>query len=114
VDVGASVDGIIISNNNFYKAATGAIFLDDFGGSFDNVIATNYFASGITTRITGSRSATTIAGNIVGYAAAAPTTGTFKQGDIFFNTGATSAGFAGWICTVAGTPGTWKTFGVIS
>jgi hypothetical protein len=114
VNVGPSVDGIIISNNNFYKAVTGAINLDDFGGSFDNVIATNYFASGITTRISGSRSATTIAGNIVGYAAAAPTTGTFKQGDIFFNTGATSAGFAGWICTVAGTPGTWKTFGVIS
>lgn len=45
---------------------------------------------------------------------AAPTTGTWQQGDIVWNSGATAGGFAGWICTTAGTPGTWKTFGVIS
>lgn len=45
---------------------------------------------------------------------AAPTTGTWSQGDIVWNVTATAGGFAGWICTTAGTPGTWKTFGVIS
>jgi hypothetical protein len=45
---------------------------------------------------------------------AAPTTGTWQQGDIVWNASATAGGFAGWICTTAGTPGTWKTFGVIS
>ena len=44
----------------------------------------------------------------------APTTGTWQQGDIVWNVFATAGGFAGWICTTAGTPGTWKTFGVIA
>jgi hypothetical protein len=48
------------------------------------------------------------------YNTAAPTTGTWKQGDIVYNTTPTSAGYVGWVCTVAGTPGTWKTFGLIS
>jgi len=45
---------------------------------------------------------------------AAPTTGAWAQGDIVWNISPTSGGFAGWICTVAGTPGTWRTFGLIS
>lgn len=45
---------------------------------------------------------------------AAPTTGTYKRGDIFYNSNPTSGGYIGWVCTIAGTPGTWKTFGVIS
>ena len=45
---------------------------------------------------------------------AAPTSGTYQQGDIFYNSAPASAGYIGWVCTVAGTPGTWKTFGLIS
>lgn len=45
---------------------------------------------------------------------AAPTTGTWQQGDILWNATASAGGFAGWICVTAGTPGTWKTFGAIS
>ena len=47
-------------------------------------------------------------------ATAAPTTGTFAQGDVVKNSAPVEAGTAGskyvvthWICTVAGTPGTW-------
>lgn len=47
-------------------------------------------------------------------AAAAPTTGTWKQGDFVWNTAPAEAGSAsskyvviGWVCTVSGTPGTW-------
>lgn len=43
-----------------------------------------------------------------------PTTGLWNQGDIIWNSAPTSGGYAGWICTVSGTPGTWKTFGLIS
>jgi parallel beta-helix repeat protein len=39
--------------------------------------------------------------------------GTFRQGDIIFNVGAAASGKAGWICTTAGNPGTWKPFGAI-
>jgi hypothetical protein len=49
-----------------------------------------------------------------GWASAAPTTGTYSVGQIVLNSTPASAGFIGFVCTVAGTPGTWKTFGLIS
>lgn len=52
--------------------------------------------------------------NIKLYQAAAPASGTWRVGDIVYNSAPTSAGYIGWVCTVAGTPGTWKTFGLIS
>jgi hypothetical protein len=57
---------------------------------------------------------TNYGGNTVTYGSAAPTDGTWKQGDIVFNTGAAASGTVGWVCTSAGGPGTWKTFGTIA
>lgn len=48
------------------------------------------------------------------FAAVIPAAGTWSRGQVVWNSAATSGGFAGWICTVAGSPGTWKTFGAIS
>ncbi len=45
---------------------------------------------------------------------AVPSTGTWKVGDIVYAPTPASAGYIGSVCTVAGTPGTWKTFGLIS
>lgn len=46
-------------------------------------------------------------GNTVKFGSAAPTTGTYKVGDIVINnTPVAGAAFA-WSCSVAGTPGTW-------
>lgn len=42
------------------------------------------------------------------FGAAAPTTGTYKLGDIVLNTAPTAGGTFAWSCTAAGTPGTWK------
>ena len=49
-----------------------------------------------------------------GATTAAPTTGTWKQGDFVKNSAPVEAGAAsskyvifGWMCTVSGTPGTW-------
>jgi len=39
---------------------------------------------------------------------AAPTAGTWKRGDIVWNTTPSAAGDPGWACVTAGTPGTWK------
>ena len=54
--------------------------------------------------------------NRITFGSAAPTASTWKQGDVCFNTGATASATAGagWICTTAGTPGTWKGFGTIA
>lgn len=48
------------------------------------------------------------------YGTNAPTSGRWAQGDIVYNTTPSASGFVGWVCTSAGTPGTWKTFGAIS
>jgi hypothetical protein len=42
-----------------------------------------------------------------------PATGTWNKGDIIYNDLTVSTIYTGWICTVAGTPGTWKGFGLI-
>ncbi len=44
----------------------------------------------------------------------ASSTATATQGDIIYNTLPISGGYTGWICTVSGTPGTWRTFGLIT
>lgn len=54
-----------------------------------------------------------LGGKKIVYGAAAPAAGWWDQGDICFNTGAAAGGKVGWVCVTAGTPGTWKAFGVI-
>lgn len=49
-----------------------------------------------------------------GAMSAAPTTGTWQQGDIVWHSAPTSGGNIGWVCTTAGTPGTWKAWGTIA
>jgi hypothetical protein len=45
---------------------------------------------------------------------AAPVTGTWPYGWIRYNNAPIAGGNLGWVCTVAGTPGTWKEWGIIS
>ncbi len=51
---------------------------------------------------------------VMSYAAAAPTTGTWQRGDIVFNIEPVASGFVGWVCMQGGSPGVWKAFGAIS
>ena len=43
----------------------------------------------------------------------APTSGTFRQGDIVWNENPVPTGYVGWICVREGTPGEWKPFAQI-
>jgi hypothetical protein len=45
---------------------------------------------------------------------AAPLISTWAVGDVVYNSAPTSGGYIGFVCTVAGTPGTWRSFGLIS
>ena len=47
-------------------------------------------------------------------ATAAPTAGPWLAGDRCLNLSAAASGYIGWVCTAAGTPGTWKTYGAIT
>ena len=42
-----------------------------------------------------------------------PTTGTWRRGDLVQNYEPSPGGYIGWVCTAAGTPGTWKGYGLI-
>ena len=44
----------------------------------------------------------------------APTSGTFRQGDIVWNENPVPTGYVGWICVREGTPGVWKPFAQIA
>lgn len=43
-----------------------------------------------------------------------PTLGMYQTGDMCWNTKPVPGGYVGWICVVAGTPGTWIPFGAIA
>lgn len=76
---------------------------DDVGGApaLSNIMQTHRYNSGF-------------AWGDVGVHTAAPTLGTFKRGDVVFHRTPSASGNVGWICTTAGTPGTWKTWGTIA
>lgn len=86
-------------------AATSAFYLDDFClvVGTDAVINPAKFGNTIDA---GGRS--------ILWAASTPPGGTWKVGDIVFNNTPSAGGTVGWVCTTAGTPGTWKTFGSIA
>lgn len=46
-------------------------------------------------------------------ATTAPTMGQWARGDITWNSAPAALGYVGWVCVTAGTPGTWKGFGII-
>nr|DAP03387.1 MAG TPA: hypothetical protein [Caudoviricetes sp.] len=52
-------------------------------------------------------------GNSIIYGTAIPTHGTWKKGDKIINSNPTAGGYEGWVCINAGTPGTWKGYGLI-
>jgi hypothetical protein len=49
-----------------------------------------------------------------GTASPTSTTMMYALGDIVYNANPTAGGSIGWVCTAAGSPGTWKSFGAIS
>jgi len=49
-----------------------------------------------------------------GFATTTPASGTHQIGSTRVNTSPSASGNFGWVCTVSGTPGTWKTYGAIS
>ena len=54
-------------------------------------------------------------GNLRGQGSTSPAAGTFYVGDTWLNTAPAAGGssYMGWVCTTAGSPGTWKGFGLI-
>jgi len=91
----------VVSNNNF----KGAGYFGD--------IAVNYYGN---RGIIQSSAVTLFQSNgktKIYYDSVIPTTGTYTIGDILYNVTPAPSVYVGWVCTVSGTPGTWKGFGLI-
>lgn len=124
------VEGVPTAKSGIFVSGTGEIIRDN--GISDALAATSY---GIRIYTGGSAS---LEGNVVtagvsakyyiqgtvlpferggdygeSYGTAAPVSGTWRKGDRVINTSVAAAGYIGWVCTVAGTPGTWKGYGLI-
>lgn len=113
--------GVSVTGNMFHRAQTSAInkFTPSTTTDIDHIIGDNWFGpnlpAGATGRISGTAAFATggFGDRRIGFGTAAPTTGSWSQSDIIWNKNAAASGKAGWICTVAGSPGTWKTFAAI-
>lgn len=97
-EANAHINDVALDHHTQYAKKTGAAFT----GAVTNT-STDSATAQIATGLTGAIAATRYVG---GTATAAPTTGTFAVGDFVIDqTGKI------WVCTVAGTPGTWVQVG---
>jgi parallel beta-helix repeat protein len=90
-----------------------------FAGNANGSIISNVTGASVTTPFTatedGCHSQNGNSWNpYVTYRSSAPITGTWRVGDIAWNSSPAASGTMGWICVTAGTPGTWKSFATIA
>ena len=119
--VADSVGGISLATitdaevcNNFFKNLSGgiAVFVDGvtnlaiFGNSAIGVTNGAFYNAAVTIKRDFSNTWNWVAGT--------PVTGYYNVSDILWNNAAAAGGKIGWVCTTAGSPGTWKTFGDIT
>lgn len=105
---GGSTDNSAIGNHLINTSGTG---IAGFNVVSDNaIIIGNTGASTVVYNGTPGRT-TAFAnqgdGGFIKVGSAIPTTGTWKTGDVVLNSAPSAGGIALWVCTVAGTPGTW-------
>lgn len=104
------------SNNVFETTSSQPLFtiLSGATGSINGNHLTNNGAGGTITEIDGvSVDNYTRRKNITQSRIAAPTSGTWKLGDIIYNANPVPSGFIGWVCVTGGSSATWKQFGQI-
>lgn len=115
-----TANGVLVSDNHFadMQAAATQVIAARISSTNINVTNNAFYGAGagLTAYFTANGAGADVrqANNTWQLATAAPTTGYWVQGDIVYNTAPASAGYIGWVCTVTGSPGTWRTFGLIS
>jgi len=86
------------------------------GSTYESNLMVNNRLNGYPGATNGNYSSHTPHGNKITYGAAPPTVGAWTPGDTTWNKDPdayASRTHMGWVCTAAGTPGTWKPFGEI-
>lgn len=108
-----SVNGYIGENTMVSSSGSIAAFINIEGDLMNNVqIGTNSFVGPILP--TKKTNTFNIGGRNPGvFMDVLPAAGTWQVGDIIWKATPAASGFIGWVCTTAGTPGTFKTFATI-
>jgi hypothetical protein len=113
---GAVMDSVTIANNIVDQSRTASYFISDhaFGQSTNvrlvgNAGAVASFSPNV--RLAEDRDNSWNAYR--GEGKTAPIQGTWKRGDIIFNSAPLPGSPIGWVCTASGEPGTWSQFGTI-
>ena len=115
-----TVTGVDIRNNKLIKTGSTGLTGVRLDASISNISMSGNTCVNLTTNLSdGSADEVKLynRGNTWNqkevYDTAAPATGTWAVGDLVWNSAPATAGNLGWVCTTAGTPGTWETFGLI-
>jgi hypothetical protein len=108
-----SINGFIGSNTFVSTSGSILAFINTEGNLQDNVqIGTNSYVGPITPTM--KTYTYNIDGRVPGIITdTLPASGTWKVGDIIWKATPAASGYIGWVCTTAGTPGTFKQFGTI-
>jgi hypothetical protein len=105
---GVYVNGAVTTSDVFFEVSSAVKFIDVMASVSDLRSMSIYTTD--EGGCTAFNPLTTETGNI---GTAAPTVGTWPVGQRIINSAPAAAGYSGWVCTVAGTPGTWKGYGLI-
>lgn len=111
---GQTTDQLVLIGNHVFSARNGLGFF----GTVTTLIANGNMISGAGTADTTGKSVVTNwrdgGTNSWNFKAAAPASEYWHVGTKVYDTAVAAAGNIGWVCTTAGTPGTWKTWGVVA
>ena len=114
VSSGQTTDQLVLTGNHIFSARNGLGFF----GTVTTLIANGNMISGAGTADTTGKNIVTNwrdgGNNSWNFVTAAPTTQHWHVGTKVYDTAVAAAGNIGWVCTTAGTPGTWKTWGVVA
>lgn len=100
---------LLVQNNTFFYNTVATSLTVAVGNKDNSRVNQNYFSNGATQNLSG-----VVLSPSIQYDTAPPVSGAWVVGDIVYNKTPASSGYIGWVCTVAGTPGTWKGFGTIA
>lgn len=104
--------GCSVTNSTFNNVSSLVSGVGSIGIAYPLIWANNTYTGTTSAPSTNNGYITLDAyGNKTFKATAAPTTGTWARGDIALEDTPASGAAWGWICTAAGTPGTWETLG---
>ncbi len=113
---GATVDDVNVSNNIVSGASVaGFALVDHARGQSTNVrfIGNSGSQALVDSNGVPVANANNSWNSVVSHGTGVPDAGTWQRGAMIYNTAPSPGSPVGWVCTVGGTPGTWKGFGSI-